>query len=285
MVFSWVTAAMCSVLDAAETFVAPPPSRNAEIDAHGVPVGAVISADHDAYGTDFQFKTVPVPARNDAATKAEFTLVDGQRDRNSGPLGVLHDGRIPTEEDQPSANFFFRAGTDGGRLRLDLGSVIAVKRVSTYSWHPNTRAPQVYRLYASDGAASGFNAAPGRGTDPVACGWKHVASVDTRSQEGDWGGQHGVTITDPIASVLGRFRYLLFDISRTQSRDAFGNTFFSEIDVVDAEGPEPVPATTGQGERIVKAFETECGRYRFTIDATAAPDLMGWANMELAPVV
>lgn len=285
LVFWWGAAAMDGVLDAAQPLDAPPLSPAAEIHAHDVSARIDVSAEHDAHGTDFQFATVPVPVRNDAAAAGSFTLVDGQRDRNSGPLSVLHDGRIPTQEDQPSANFFFRAGTDGGRLRLDLGSVIAVQRVSTYSWHPNTRAPQVYRLYASDGSASGFRAAPGRGTDPVSVGWKLVASVDTRSQEGDWGGQHGVAITDPVAGVLGRFRYLLFDVSQTQTRNAFGNTFFSEIDVIDAEGPTLEPATTGEGERIVKAFETDCGRYRFTIDATAAPDLMEWADTQLAPVV
>src|SRR5512136_1466324 len=104
-----------------------------------------ISAEHSPDGSGFEFKSVPRPANNDAATKAEFTLVDGERDRNGGPLAVLHDGRVPTDEDEPAGNFFFNAGTDGGRLQIDLGSVIAVKQVSTYSWHANTRAPQVYR--------------------------------------------------------------------------------------------------------------------------------------------
>jgi hypothetical protein len=285
MVFSCAVTAICGLLHAAEPGVAPPTFQRVELDAPLVLAGVKVSAEHSVHGTAFQFETVPVPASNDAATKAEFTLVDGERDRNGGQLGVLHDGRVPTDEDQPSANFFFRAGSDGGRLRLDLGKVIAVKRVSTYSWHPNTRAPQVYRLYASDGTASGFHAVPGRGTDPESCGWKHVASVDTRSQSGDWGGQHGVTITDPGAGVLGEYRYFLFDISRTQARDAFGNTFYSEIDVIDAEGPAPMPATTGAGERMVKSFATDCGSFRFALDATAAPDLMEWADTELAPVV
>jgi hypothetical protein len=201
-------------------------------------------------------------------------------------LAVLHDGRVPAEEDQPSENFFFGAGTEGGRLQLDLGGVIAVRQVSTYSWHVNARAPQVYRLYAADGTALGFNAAPKRGTDPESCGWKLVAAVDTRPTDGDGGGQHGVAVLDPDSGALGNYRFLLFDISRTEDRDPFGNTFYSEIDVMDANGPEPVIATAaGDGKPVLKAFETEGGRYRFTLDATAAPDLVEWADVELRPVV
>ncbi len=68
---------------------------------------------------------MPPPANNDAATNAKFTLVDGTRDGNVGDLAVLHDGRVPTGEDQPAANFFCsRAGTDGGRIQIDLGGAI-----------------------------------------------------------------------------------------------------------------------------------------------------------------
>jgi hypothetical protein len=246
---------------------------------------AKVTAERRPEGPGFTFKSVPAPAKNDAATPATFTLLDGERDGNGGTPAVLHDGQLPTEEDQPAANFFFRAGTDGGRLQLDLGRVIAVKQVNTYSWHPNTRAPQVYRLYGAEGTGDGFNATPKRDTDPASCGWKLIASVDTRTKEGDEGGQHGVAVADDAGGSLGRYRYLLFNISRTEDRDAFGNTFYSEIDVVDPDGPAPSPATVGSTERIAKSFEAEGGQYRFTLDATAAPDLMEWADTKLRPVV
>jgi len=35
-------------------------------------------------GPDFKFTDVPVPSQSDAAGKAVFTIVDGQRDRNGG---------------------------------------------------------------------------------------------------------------------------------------------------------------------------------------------------------
>jgi hypothetical protein len=229
----------------------------------------------------FAFKAVPAPANNDAATSAQFTLVDGVRDTNGGDLAVLHDGRVPSGEDEPSANFFFRAGTDGGRIQIDLGSVISVQQVGSYSWHAGPRAPQVYELYAADGTAAGFKPEPKKGTDPATCGWKFVASVDTRPKDGDGAGQHGVAITDSTG-VLGKYRYLLFDIARTEDRDAFGNTFYSEIDVIDANGPAP---TSSVEKPILKTFESEGGKFQFTIDATGAPDLADWSEKQLKPIV
>jgi len=195
-------------------------------------------ADHNRneYATpDFKFRKVPSPSKSDAATKAKFTIVDGRRDRNGGNVDKLGDGKIPLEDDQPSENFFFNAGTDGGRLLVNLGRTIDIKQVNTYSWHPNTRGPQVYKLYASDGKADDFNSQPKRGTDPRTCGWKLVANVDTRPKERP-GGQYGVSICDSNGTI-GRYHYLLFDISRTEGTDPFGNTFYSEIDVVEPNAP------------------------------------------------
>jgi hypothetical protein len=185
----------------------------------------------------FKFASVPAPANNDAASQAQFTLVDGERDPNGGELAVLHDGRAPTEEDQPAENFFFRARSDGGRLLLDLGSVIAVKEVSTYSWHTSTRAPQVYELFASDGAADGFSAAPRRGTDPESCGWKRIARVDTAPEGGRRKRPAWRDCGRPCRGILGRYRYLLFDIARTEDRDLFGNTFYSGSMSLTPTGP------------------------------------------------
>src|SRR5581483_7157752 len=100
---------------------------------------------------EFKFKNVPSPSKDDAGAKAKFSIVDGERDEAGAEVGVVNDGKLPNDEDQPDANFFFNAGTEGGRLVADLGDVITIKEVNTYSWHPNTRGPQVYKLYASDG--------------------------------------------------------------------------------------------------------------------------------------
>lgn len=239
----------------------------------------------DSASAAFRFANVPPASQNDAASKATFTLVSGQRDRNGGDLAVLHDGSVPTEEDQPASNFFFNAGLDGGRLLVDLGSAIDIKQVNTYSWHPGSRGPQVYGLYASDGSDGAFNSQPQKGTDPQTCGWKLIAKVDARPQQGEIGGQYGVSISDS-AGLLGKYRYLLFDVSRTEGDDPFGNTFFSEIDVVDpTTTPAPVGAGQSVGEGRREAVEAEGGKYQIVIDTTDTPDLADWATKELAPVV
>ncbi|MCZ7640421.1 MAG: hypothetical protein M5U12_32825 [Verrucomicrobia bacterium] len=148
--------------------------------------------DHHADGAGFTFLNVPRPAVDDATARAEFRFLDGEPDGNAGALDALHDGRLPGGEDQPSENFFFRAGCRGGRLNVDLGSVRSLKQI---------------------------------------------------------------------------------------------NTFYSEIDVVDADAPPPRAVPGGGGPRIVRSFEAEGGRYRFTVDATAAPDLVPWVEANLGPVV
>ena len=82
-------------------------------------------------------------------------------------------------------------------------------------------------------------------------------------------------IADPQAGALGRFRYLLFDIRRTEDRDPFGNTFYSEIDVIDANGPAPTTAVAPLPNPLLKPSTRDNGRYHFTLDVTAAPDLLG----------
>jgi len=180
---------------------------------------------------DFKFKNVPSPVRQNAAAKAKLSLAVGKQDPNGGSLSVLTDGVLPTNEDEPRANFFFDAGSDGGRILMDLGEAIEIAQVNTYSWHADTRGPQVYNLYASDGSDPRFNTEPNANTHPAACGWTLIAEVDTRPKQGDSGGQYGVSISDSRGR-LGRFRYLLFDAVPTETDDPWGNTFYSEVDVV-----------------------------------------------------
>ncbi len=193
----------------------------------------------------FKFPSVPPPSAVDAATRAEFTIIEGGKHPASGDLSKLHDGAVPTEEDQPGENFVFDAGIDGGTLLVDLRELIDIKQINTYSWHPNTRGPQVYRLYASDGKNPGF-APKAKSMEPEKMGWKYLARVDTRPKypdgAGTGGGQHGVSISDSTGSI-GKYRYLLFVISATEMEDPNGNTFYSEIDVI-ASKPGQGPGAT-----------------------------------------
>ena len=110
---------------------------------------------------------------------------------------------------------------------MDFGAPIDIAQVNTYSWHPNTRGPQLYKLYAADGSETNLNLDPKRGVDPAASGWKLIALVSTLSDQGVEGGQYAASVNG-----VGKHRYLLFDCYVTELHDNWGNTFYSEIDVI-----------------------------------------------------
>lgn len=191
---------------------------------------ARVTFDHnpnDVANREFKFKTIASPAKDDAAANAKLTLIDGELDQGGAELSALIDGRLPADEDEPGANVFFRAGSSGGRFRMDFTTSIEIAQVNTYSWHPNSRGPQLYKLYAADGTDPKFNPDPKRGIDPASCGWKFIALVSTLPDSGDGGGQYAVSVTG-----IGKYRYLLFDCYVTELYDNWGNTFYSEIDVI-----------------------------------------------------
>jgi hypothetical protein len=182
---------------------------------------------NSAANREFKFKNIASPSKEDAASRAKLTLIDGELDGGSAELAALTDGRLPPDEDEPGSNVYFRAGSSGGRFRMDFGSAIDIAQVNSYSWHPNSRGPQLYKLYAADGSDPKFNLDPKRGVDPASCGWKLIALVSTLPEGGEMGGQYAASVSD-----VGKYRYLLFDIYVTELYDNWGNTFYSEIDVI-----------------------------------------------------
>ena len=52
---------------------------------------------------EFKFKNIPAPAKDDAATNAKLTLIDGDLDGGSASLAALVDGRLPQDEDEQSS--------------------------------------------------------------------------------------------------------------------------------------------------------------------------------------
>ena len=193
-------------------------------------IDAKVTFDHNPNSIasrEFKFKNIASPAKDDAATTAKLTLIDGDLDQGAAELSALVDGRLPADEDEPGANVYFRAGSSGGRFRMDFTTSIEIAQVNTYSWHPNSRGPQLYKLSAADGSDPKFNADPKRGVDPSSCGWKLIALVSTLPDSGDGGGQYASSVSD-----VGKHRYLLFDCYVTELYDNWGNTFYSEIDVI-----------------------------------------------------
>lgn len=216
----------------------------------------------------FKFDDVPSPAKLNAATGAKFRITTGEQDENGGAPDVLHDGKLPTEEDQPTSNFFFSQGSKGGRLVVDLGAEIDITQINSYSWHTDTRAPQVYKV-------SGSNDPQGE--------WKQIADVDTRPKSGAVGGQYGVSIAD-TDGTLGKYRYLRFDVSSAENDDPFGNTFFSEINVIDKN--ELIGAATDKavaaGTSVFHVVDPPC---EILIDTSGAPDLKEWVDTKLGPTL
>lgn len=236
----------------------------------------VVSQRSGDAGSAFKFDGVPAPSKTDLGNKAKFTIVTGRIDGNSGGLQTLNDGRLPSDEDQPAANFFFAANTDGGRILVDLGEVAEIRQVNTYSWHRGGRGPQVYKLYGHE--SSGESA---KEVDVEKSGWKLVGSVDTRPKEGGPGGQYGVSVVDSESGTIGKFRYLLFVASRTDADDPFGLTFFSEIDVVDGKEHQPAIAAVP----AVPPFSVMVqDKYVITFDTSEVPELKEWVETKLKPV-
>jgi hypothetical protein len=230
--------------------------------------------------TDAGFRSggIRPPTMNDAGKDAFFKVVSGAADQACGVLPVVKDGRPPSNQDDPDANFFFANGQNGGRLSVELKQPIELKDVATYSWHTGTRAPQVYKLYASDGTAPGFNAEPAADVDPATVGWKLVAEVDTRKN--GLGGQHSVLIAAESGEPLGKYSRLLFDVAANEDPHGQGNTFFSEIDITDAKGP-----ALQHYEKKVETFTSKDGKFRYILDSSESPDLHEWAKVHLMPVM
>lgn len=231
----------------------------------------------------FSFYTInksPYPLKNDLGARARFSIVEGRPDRNSGGLVRLNDGRVPFYEDAPEENFFFAAGTSGGKILIDLGELQDIVRITTYSWHIGSRAPQVYVLY---GSALTIDDIRFSQNTPQDSHWKLLAQIDTRGNLGPIGGQYVVNITSPQGS-LGKFRYLLFDIRCTNMEDPFSNTFYSEIDIVGKDDKELISVAEQEWENTLNVVEIE-GGFIVIIDATMTPALASWIKEQVVGMV
>ncbi len=250
------------------------------ISALTVSGAVVVRMEQDDLGTAFHGREVPPPSMSDAATDATFSIVSGSADGNSGTLAVLHDGKVPEREDQPEANFFFQAGSQGGRILIDLGRVVNVAQINTYSWHPGGRGPQVYSVWGAK------DTPPANADDLTTAGWHLIAMVDTRGKFGTRGGQYAVSLQQANGAPLGAMRQVLLEVKPTSKTDRFGQTFFSEIDIIDAVGPPPQVDPTIADKRPARLFfKSVDNKTDFIIDATNAPELEEWSANTLRPVI
>ena len=155
----------------------------------------------------------------------------------SGPPALLLDGRGQTAPDSPAESVFF-GPNDSGTLLLDLGRVITIAQINTYSWHQNqtaenrVRAVQKFTLFGFAG-----DAPPTFDGPPAEAGWVPIARVDSDDffrvmQPIDRPAQQACAITGAQGSI-GRYRYLLWVVEPTLSvtKPVLDNTFYAEFDV------------------------------------------------------
>ena len=187
----------------------------------------------------FAFNSIPTISKDDAGQNATFSIVDGRKAGFGGGVRTLNDGLGPRFETDQGLMFTFEPEAVEGRLKADLGAPINISQINSYAWFKDShRWAQVYRAYGSDGSATNFNPEPKIGTDPAACGWSFIAEVDTRDRPGgtdlknDDRGQSGVSIHGD-GGAIGKYRYLLFVTFATEMRDIWGQTFWSEIDIIE----------------------------------------------------
>ena len=244
--------------------------------SHAEPTVTIDALSTDQATVEFKFPNVPSPSATDAGNLAALTAAPRRRFFKHTDIFALHDGKLSTNWDDPERNFYFSTG--GGRVLVDLTRNIDIQQVNTYSWHPNTRAAQVYTIWGANEDVRDLNRSPDAQTDPATVGWTKLGSVDSRPVMQGEGGQVGVSIADSNGGTLGRYRYLLLDIEPTNSRQRYGDTFYCELDVVDGnEYPLPKP------EQHVDSMMIN-DKYEIVFDTTGAPELRGWVDKQLKPI-
>ena len=193
----------------------------------------------------FRFPTIEPPSNRDLADAsvglARIRVIKGTLHTTalipSGPVELLLDGRGQSQPNSPAESVFFDNNASG-LLLLDLGRVVALSKINTYSWHQSpdavnrVRAVQKFTLY-------GFAGEVAPGTEGVLTenGWVQLARVNSDDffhvmNPVDRPAQQACSITGALGA-MGRYRYLLWAVEPTQGKNPqfLNNTFYTEFDV------------------------------------------------------
>lgn len=216
------------------------------------------------------FTKIMRPSKTDAARYSTITILGNKAISSCLSPDGLHNGVLP-QECRLLRDFFCFSNdnANGGKIVMDLGKIIPVAMVNSYSAHrpvggttwceefDGSRGPQVYTLYGSSSLSPDFDNLERKE-------WIKIADVDTRpntSGQG-WGGQHGVNIKAAKGELLGRFRWLVWDVKPTlmlKVKPSWTNTWYTELDVHTPEtlknGGDAILAGT-QLEGITVAYKT-----------------------------
>ncbi|MCP5537523.1 MAG: hypothetical protein H7A51_14980 [Akkermansiaceae bacterium] len=193
----------------------------------------------------WDFQTIHRPSKS-AASHGALVKTVGMSDYSCLPATALTNGVMPQQTRQRRDFFTFANGTDGGVIAMDLGKVMPIAEVNSYSAHGpvggttwasefnGVRGPQVYTLYGSSEANPSL-------TDLSQ--WLKIAEVDTRSAENGTG-RWGVNVRDSEGKLLGNFRWIVWKVRCTipipkethrlkvgQTNPEWSNTWYAELDV------------------------------------------------------
>ncbi|MBB3206070.1 hypothetical protein FHS27_001878 [Rhodopirellula rubra] len=228
---------------------------------------------------NFRFESVATPSALDAGNLAKVKVVAGTIDANSAGIAALNDGVVPASQDAPKSNFFF-SGRNPGRLLFDFGRPIDLQQINTYSWHPSSRAPQVYRIYTTNSEKIATQTLQNH-AGLMEAGWRHVADVDSRKTGNEQATQIAVGIQGSDSAQLGTVRFVLMHVEPTGTNRAFAQTFFSEIDFLDGKSYPPLQRK--QNEEAVDVLVIE-NKYSISFDTTEVPELRTWVRNDLMPI-
>ena len=190
---------------------------------------------------EFLFPNIAPPSNSDYADvssgNATIHVVQGVL-KHEGSAHLLLNGAGQSKQDSPMESTFFNSSGEKG-LMVDLGALISINKINTYSWHQNNlldehreRALQQYTLYGFSGdevpvVSTSVDDSPVRSRLLVKAGWKRIARVNSDqlfqvNERLDRPAQQACSIK-ALQGDIGKYRYLLWVVKR--------NTFFGEFDV------------------------------------------------------
>lgn len=227
---------------------------------------------------NWQAEGMKLAAKDDVGNQASISVLAGRADQNGDSVAALRDGILSDQADQPSRNFFF-TGNSPSQLLFDFGRPIQLEAIRSYSWHPSTRAAQVYSLYTpalDDGTerAKTTGAIEERALNDD---WRLLCEVDTRSTDPD-AAQLSVEIANKNGGKIVSTRYVLMTVQPTSDR--FGQTFYSEIDFLD--GHSYPPSVDAPSASLAEDLVID-GKYTLHFDCTHVPELENWMTKDLMP--
>ncbi len=215
------------------------------------------------------FTSISRPSKSDAAQHSKITIIGNKPLASCLSPDGLHIGVLPRENRLLRDFFCFtNDNSDGGKIIMDLGKIIPIAMVNSYSAHgpvggttwcnefDGSRGPQVYTLFGSTSEKPGFENLSGKE-------WVKIADVDTRPDaDKDWQGTYGVNIKNTDGSLLGNFRWLVWDTKPTLkegTKPEWTNTWYCELDVHTSETLENAGDAIMAGtqlKEIIMAFKS-----------------------------